>query len=68
MYHIVFIHAPVGACLNYIHISPIVNDAAMNIGMHAAFQIRAICPGVGLQGHVVALFLVFQGIFLRKYF
>ena len=41
----------------------IVNSAATNKKMHLlglCFSL-AICPGVGLQGHMVALFLVFKG-------
>ena len=40
----------------------IVNSAAMSIEMHVFFELQFsldICPGVGLQGHIVALFLVF---------
>ena len=39
----------------------IVNNAAMNIWVDVSFQIRVlnICPGIGLQGHMVAPFLVF---------
>ena len=36
----------------------------MNIGVHVSFQAMFsldICLGVGLQGHMVALFLVFEG-------
>ena len=42
----------------------IVNNAAMNIGVHASFQIRGFVfiymhPGMRLLGHVVVLFLAF---------
>ena len=40
----------------------IVNSAAMNIGVLHLFELEFcldICPGVGLLGHMVALFLAF---------
>ena len=44
----------------------IVNNVAMNIGLHASFQISVfilfsldICPGVEFLGHMVVLFFVF---------
>ena len=61
MYHI-FIHSSVNRHLVCSHVLAIVNSAAMNTGVHISFQIMFfldICPGVGLQGHMVALFLVF---------
>ena len=46
--------------------SAIVNNAAMNIGVHVSFLIRVfvrfffdVYPGVELLGHMVVLFLVF---------
>ena len=44
------------------HVLAIVNTAAMNSGVHESFEVRFspdVCPGVGLQDHMVALFLVF---------
>ena len=38
------------------------NNNNVNIGMYVSFQIRVffyVCPGVALQGYMVALFLVF---------
>jgi len=44
--------------------------AAMNIGVHVAFQIMVfpdICPGVGLLDHMASLFLVFFKEFLTVF-
>ena len=46
----------------YFRTSPIVNNAAMNIGVHVSFKINVffgdIYPGIEFLGHVVVLFLV----------
>ena len=42
MYHIFFIHSSVDRRLGCFHVLAIVNSAAMNIGMHASFQIRVL--------------------------
>ena len=55
MYHNFSIHSSVLA---------IVNNAAMNSGIHVSFSIlvSSICLWVGLLGHMVVLFLAFKGI------
>ena len=52
--------------LGCFHILAVVNSAAVNIGVHVSFWIiffffPGYMPRVGLQGHMVALFLVFKG-------
>ena len=63
LYHIYFfIHSSVRGNLGYFHTSPIVNNAAMNIGVHVSFKISVffgdIYSGVEFLCHVVILFLV----------
>ena len=61
MYHIFFIHSSVDGHLGCIHVLTIVNSAAVNIMCMYLFELLFsldICPGVGLLGHMVALFLV----------
>ena len=62
MYHNFFIHSFVDGHLGHFYVLAIVNSAAMNNGIHVNFSIlvfQGICLGVGLQGHMVVLFLVF---------
>ena len=62
MYHIFFIHSSVDGHLDCFHVLATINSAEVNFGVHASFQIMFsldICLGMGLQGHMVALFLVF---------
>ena len=53
MYHIFFTHSSVNGHLGWFHVLAIVNSAAMNIGMHASFQILAFSrymPRSGIAG------------------
>ena len=65
MFHI-FIHSSVNGYLDCFRVVAAINSAAINSGVHVSFQISFlffffldICLGGGLDGHMVALFLVF---------
>ena len=68
MYHI-FIHSPVDRCSGCFHVLAAVNSLQWTLGcMHLfrpSFSLD-ICPGMGLQGYMVAIFLVFCFFFLRS--
>ena len=57
-----FIHSSAGGRLGCFHVLATVNSAAINIGVHASFELEFcldISPGVGFPDHMATLFLVF---------
>ena len=64
MYHIFWIHSSVVGHLGCFRVLPIMNSAAVNMRCMCLFQWKLcpdMCSGVGLLGHMVALYLVFWG-------
>ena len=64
MYHL-FIHSSVDGHLGYFHVLAIVNSTALILGFICLLELwlsQGICPGVGLLGQMVDLFLVFKGL------
>ena len=56
------IHSSADEQLGSFHVLAVVNSAAKNTGVYISFKIMVLSryiPGVGLQYHMVTLFLVF---------
>ena len=61
VYH-VFIHLPVSGCSDCFHVLAIVNSAAVDIGVHASFQITVFCGSMLRNGmdHMGALLFLWN--------
>ena len=63
--HVFFIHSSLGGPLGNFCVLPVVDSAAVNVGVHVSFSNKCfhffldIYPGVGLLDYEVALFLLF---------
>ena len=59
-------HSSAGGRLACFRALAVVNSAAVRVGLHVSFRASSldVCPGVGFQGHMVSLFLIFYGTFI----
>ena len=67
MYQNFFIHSFVDGYLGCFHAIALLNNAAMNNGIHVSFSIlvsSGYMPRSGIVGHMVVFFLFFKGIFI----